>query len=391
MKRNQPRHLKVETLETRRLMAVSSVTLSSGILRIAMDNSGGEVRTYTSSPNLVVQDNSPIKGFQLRTPTWTFKSTSVTKIEFTGGNGDDTFINDAFKPVLAHGGPGNDYLEGGNANDVLYGGGGKDTLKGYGGNDVLFGGGLNDVDTLYGGSGMDRFLTQPGDVVKDGNGLNKRKGEDAQLHFVNSNSAWTDREIEVMDEAFRQLFQATGNNRLLKDSGTDNVLTFTKAIIPSSKPGVVIHGDNTSPYQKNDVWYSGPWYNPTKHIDKRTVPRQIRMNEWNESGSLVSSSNKKAIETMIHEIGHNWDSVDEGNPFFASFMSLSGWSSTNPAGKTHYVSGDGQWYYAKKAASGFFGGKVPTSSGNSLTYGKFNPREDFATAWETYFKNKQST
>jgi hypothetical protein len=383
--------LSIERLEARIVNSVANIGLSSGLLKIEANDRSTDVVVNKVGTSVVVTDNSPTSGFIFTAPTWKYATSRVSRIEFHGGDAADTFVNNYSVPTTAWGNEGNDYLEGANADDRLFGGPGADTLKGYGGNDSLYGGGTASTsnDILWGGSGKDRFLTQKGDVIKDGKGINSRTGEDAELHFVNGGtSTWTNKEIETIDSAFQQLFDATGNNRLLKDSGTDNVLTFTKEDLPLSPEGNRILATNTDPWQHNEVWYTGPWWNRTEHRNLRTEPRKIVIDDWNANSS---SENAQMIDTIIHEIGHNWDSVGEGNSRFTAFSNLSGWKSSNPAGSTHYRSGDGDWYYAKTAKDGFFGSVVNTGRGNNLRYGKWNPREDFATAWEHYFDNGRST
>jgi hypothetical protein len=73
------------------------------------------------------------------------------------------------------------------------------------------------------------------------------------------------------------------------------------------------------------------------------------------------------------------------------FVGHSDWKAARPSSGTHYRSGDGEWWYAKSATSAFFGDVIETGRGNSLKYGKWNPYEDFASAWEYYFANGQTT
>jgi len=87
-------------------------------------------------------------------------------------------------PVVAHGGPGDDFLESAAGPDVLFGDDGNDTLLGADGNDVLSGDDGNDIldggqgadrlnggtgaDVLLGGDGADRLLGEEGDDALDG-------------------------------------------------------------------------------------------------------------------------------------------------------------------------------------------------------------------------------
>jgi hypothetical protein len=64
---------------------------------------------------------------------------------------------------------------------------------------------------------------------------------------------------------------------------------------------------------------------------------------------------------IVHEIGHNWDTVDE-NPGIGAFFNLSVWRSR------HHV-----WVYENPNAV------------FARDYGKTSPYEDFATSLEVYY------
>src|SRR5262249_40128521 len=150
--------LNVESLEARDMMSVSSALLSTtGVLTVTCDNKADNVLVTKEADRIFVEDKTLPAGFYLVDPRWSFKATSVKKIEFYGNGGNDRFVNDAqYVPVKAVGGAGNDYLEGYDGDDVLLGGDGDDTLVGYGGNDHLNGGAGNDI--LKGGAGNDVLI-----------------------------------------------------------------------------------------------------------------------------------------------------------------------------------------------------------------------------------------
>lgn len=79
--------------------------------------------------------------------------------------------------------------------DRLFGRGGDDRLEGGDGYDTLFGG--SGKDTLVSGHCADRVLMDSADTFTDYN-----RNEDAKITFVNSDSKWTDAEIEVVNRAF---------------------------------------------------------------------------------------------------------------------------------------------------------------------------------------------
>jgi len=135
-----------------------------------------------------------------RTPTFSggdigsFPRSSVSNIQFIGGDGNDQLVNRTAIPSVFFGGNGNDVLIGGTGNDTIngqngndrifgdFGGtdvGGRDTIRGNDGNDLLFGNanidlliGGNGNDQLLGGDGNDRLLGQGGADFLAGQGGN---------------------------------------------------------------------------------------------------------------------------------------------------------------------------------------------------------------------------
>jgi Ca2+-binding RTX toxin-like protein len=94
----------------------------------------------------------------------------VRSVTFSGGEGDDTFLNGTDIPSDVTGGAGNDNLRGGSGKDSLFGLEGNDLLDGSGGDDVLMGGAGNDslrgnagIDFLYGENGRDTIRGGTGD------------------------------------------------------------------------------------------------------------------------------------------------------------------------------------------------------------------------------------
>ncbi|MCA9264975.1 MAG: hypothetical protein KDA60_14045, partial [Planctomycetales bacterium] len=269
-----------------------------------------------------------------------------------GSNGDD-FLDGGDHDDYIDGGSGNDRIEGGNGNDQLRGGGGHDRLYGQSGDDDLEGGSGNDglfggtgQDDLNGGTGGDRFIRlydQSGafgmnslDIAED------RTAEDAELRFFNSvdsifstytGKSWTQGEIEEIDEAFDILMQRTGNTRLLKRANGTDFEVFRHGMI-QGKPDVM--GVNNG--------------------------QRIAILDGAFDGDASVST-----YTMVHEIGHFWDTQGE-NSFITAFQAESGWEPMPwwggvPSG--HSVSGDGNWIY-------------DTGTDFISSYGWENPREEFA-------------
>lgn len=118
----------------------------------------------------------------------TYARSAVTKIVFSGDDGDDSFTNSTSIPCTANGGDGNDILRGGSGDDFLVGGYGQDTLYGNDGDDILWGSGGSDVlygrdgnDVLYGHGGSDELHGGAGrDTLNGGSGNDQLFGDDGQ-------------------------------------------------------------------------------------------------------------------------------------------------------------------------------------------------------------------
>src|SRR5262249_55925662 len=147
--------------------------------------------------------------------------------------------------------------------------------------------------------------------------------------------AWTDADIDDVDRAFATLHRETGNTALLKlESGGE--LTFERlAQIPHDIRAL---GDNNS---SGTIRLSDVWMNADKVLRR-----------W----------------VVLHEIGHNWDTVNDN---WQQFLTKSGWTQTNPnpvvGAETHtridlYNS---TWWYK-------------TDSAFVSKYARTHPREDFA-------------
>lgn len=435
------RHFSVEGLEKREMFA--SISPCSSTVTINGSNGWHDSATVNvAGSNVRIEVSSvPTSGFALvpNVVTRTCSTRTVGLIKFYGRSGNDSFINNwSTVNTYAEGGSGDDYLEGYNGRDRFFGGSGNDTLKGYGGNDTLDGGSGNDRlegssgndllfgrdgndrlyggsgndrlyggnnvdtlygnsgndslhgggstsgDTLYGGSGRDRFLTQTNDVIRDGNGITSRSGEDAEIRFVNRGASWSDREIQVVDDALQQLFDARGDNRLLKETQGGAPLTFYQENLTDGSSGY----NQVTTYQRGCTT-SGPWWNPTTTCDFRTRfhHRDIVIGEWNEGST---SRNNAVMRTVTHEMGHNYDNAQMNASTWNAFLNVSGWvrnpSSTRGLTRGNNFSGsfgDGDhrnWFRRSNNVAEFARG-----------YGGVNPYEDFATSWELYFANGRST
>jgi predicted nucleic acid-binding Zn-ribbon protein len=360
------------------------VKVQYGNVRItgSHENDMAEVSYDATGTNLVVSLNGQ---------SHSFNAAGIYGIVFKGSFGDDTFNNKTSLTSLAYGGfgndtlsggggfdylygqggndllvgnAGNDQLIGGNGNDKLYGREGRDTLRGDDGNDALFGG-TADADDLAGSRGADRFLTVAGDVVQD------RSADDAQLKFVHRDDHWHDAEIEAIDVAFQTLVDRLGNTRLLTDPMFGAPLTFVKSnAIPGAGRNLEVHVD-----QAADL----PWWDifSPEFVQKRDSYREILIKDWDES---VAQKNAAAVDTVFHEIGHNWD---EESSIARQFRQISGWTKDGDE-KTHYrarkssVTGEtANFWYLKSADNAFVS-----------AYARTNPVEDFAEHFAEYFASK---
>lgn len=275
-----------------------------------------------------------------------------------GGDGDDEIGGEGGNDIL-RGGAGNDAVRGQDGNDLIYGGEGVDLLVGNAGNDSLFGGGFASADRLIGNAGQDRFLVQSNNdaTFSDRDSVNDASDEDAVIRFINNDSNWTDTEIEVIDGGLQQLFDATGSNRLLKDSLPSGDLRFFKYTVSSLNgfAGLNRLQTTTSIRTVNGVV-----------TRTSTYDREIRIADWDETSDFF---NDQFRSIAIHEIAHNWDSdlelsIGADLPgAWDEFLSISGWQQ----------SASGDWSHSDSSDAFVF------------DYSETNPFEDSATAWELYF------
>ena len=274
-----------------------------------------------------------------------------------GGFGNDTLYGDA----------GNDWLNGEYDSDFLNGGSGNDTLHGTSGNDGLFGG--KGTNHLYGGEDADRFLIwSMEDIIKDHKSdkditVTFKDGKKYKIDDVTvTEGKWTEEEIQLVDKAFSQLVYRTNSTSLLKQSDGDELI-FSRHATKST--GAVADASDTR--------------------------AEIRVFDL-----TFDESEKWTKQVIIHEIGHMWD--DE-NPFWNTFIGLSGWV-RNPTDTSGLVEGwrsdgwkkDADENYVLDDSGNYIIIKVTTNNrgwyfdANKETefariYGHLNPYEDFATSF----------
>ena len=199
----QIRAAALEALENRTLMS-SSVYLSGGVLNIIGDASVGSSLSAT-----LVNNGTQIYANAGEGHTLTVARSAVSKLNVTGGSGNDTITLDLnlVLPTTISGGAGNDiiwgsggrndisdgsgndwinvrgpgsYVQTGNGSDSIYGSSGSDTIYAGNGNDLIYGQGGDDTivagngrDTVSDGSGNDKLTVGTGvSVITLGTGSN---------------------------------------------------------------------------------------------------------------------------------------------------------------------------------------------------------------------------
>lgn len=144
------------------------------------DSLTGQLTITGDTNDNVVTTSLDITGQQLTVDVATqgqflFDATSITLINFTGGNGNDTFDNQTDIPISAYGNAGNDTITTGGGDDFVQGGPGLDSITATGGNNTLYGGDDDDEiwggvgnDTIFGGRGNDTLVGGDGDDLIGG-------------------------------------------------------------------------------------------------------------------------------------------------------------------------------------------------------------------------------
>ncbi|MBO0698834.1 MAG: hypothetical protein J2P46_10600 [Zavarzinella sp.] len=260
------------------------------------------------------------------------------QLKLADANGIEDVVGTGFDDWIA----GNDrdnHLDGHPGNDVLYGGNGDDTLTGDDGNDGLYGG--DGDDRLSGGPGADRFLNRNGvDEAQD------YAPDDARINFADGSVPWKEAEVRRIDEALGWLQWRTGDTRLLKQrDGTELTLRRVAAF-----------------------------------------PQGARYGAKNVGGGLIEFANTAfsteafALRSAFHEIGHNWDSDLNGHPL-AGFEVLSGWEQRDVADPLP----TGYKWAPSRPRTGSWWAYQTTARFAYSPGGTYNPFEDFATSFETYF------
>jgi Ca2+-binding RTX toxin-like protein len=418
---SSPPPIHLEPLESRRHLSVS---LSNGILRVT-GTANSDLLEVMPTPGRIARFGSiDVRENNVLTAQFNLHVTPISKVIMAGLGGNDTQRSTVTLPVVMYGGYGNDRLASGSGNDWLFGEAGNDTAVGGVGNDVLLGGFGNDrligawgndnvvgqedndmlfgsydaltpvapppadqsdydtlsgnegnddlyggpsadwlygdagndglfggvtaTDNLSGGTGRDRLL-DPGedvewDLTSEDARVQLQNGPQTTVTFTGQNGSytyaagtWADPEVELTDSAFRVLHDATGTTRLLKRADRSQ-LSFIR--------------------QGQQIAATGGTFSASA---------------WNNNGQIFIVTPGR--RTVIHEIGHNWDT--EFNA--AGWNALSGWTQMNMQGNPNFQMGTGvsnpPWWHL-------------TSAQFASTYSMTNPFEDFAESVAANLMNR---
>jgi hypothetical protein len=205
----------IERLENRVAMA-AGISLDRASRTIAIVGTAGNDTALArqSGNNIVVSLVTPAGRFNQ-----TYRSSTVSRLAFTGLAGNDSFTNSTALPARADGGAGADVLRGGRAADELIGGDGADQLFGDAGNDLLDGGAEN--DSIQGGLGNDRVLGGDGlDNLAGNDGVDELWGGDGSDLLDGGNG----NDLVVGEAGDDALAGGSGNDSVRGGVGSDTLL-----------------------------------------------------------------------------------------------------------------------------------------------------------------------
>lgn len=132
LRNSRRRSLHLESLETRKLMAVDCSVDANGILNVRGDDAANKITVLQSGVNTLVRSVDPLG------VTKTFNMGShVQAMDIRTFGGDDIVTNKTSLMAIINGGDGNDTLIGGSDSDLIYGESGDDRIRGNDGNDYL--------------------------------------------------------------------------------------------------------------------------------------------------------------------------------------------------------------------------------------------------------------
>lgn len=436
----------LQSLEERVLMSASpigpaagpgvdnfDIDLDSGTITIDGTSNGDDVTVENvmirgrSFVQVTATNNNPVSG---GTKVVRYNTSSVDKVIFNGGDGNDTFVNLTDVQSNAYGGNGDDELTGGSNVDRLEGGSGNDVIFGKAGDDTILGNG--GADTISGGSGSDNIWGNSGaDVIEGGSWADDLFGGSGR------DLLWGYAGGDTLDggSGNDQLMGGSGNDTLLGKSGRDGMYggsgtdeldggNDSDRYLLDRDPGEIIVEDIIRGYGSDDVklyfrdgltttmnddeWSGGVWTssevqqidhalalmhgyrtNLLETADGSAITFYRQGSNITDPGSTVlgwnngrdisvvdngfTSTTLSVDQLVVHEIAHYWD--DE-HARWDEFKDISDWriraSSITDDGfsRTHEISGDENWYHL--------------DNGFARDYGMENPYEDFATSLAAY-------
>ncbi|HAN98565.1 MAG TPA: hypothetical protein DCQ98_14530 [Planctomycetaceae bacterium] len=252
-----------------------------------------------------------------------------------GGSGNDRLYGREHHDIL-QGGTGNDVLLGGDGDDTLHGGDGDDLLYGERGRDGLIG--MRGKDRLSGGIDADRYLIYATDTLVDEqsedmrfvlrDGVTRTVTEGFQEMEVAA-GRWDEHEAVSMDRGLK-ILQSYGGAFLIR-------LEDRRPIVLTRYGTPVVFGAAAQFFAADDIAFYGSSFSGSGQKGDREV---------------------NTIMTLIHEIGHRFQTLDPG------FLELSNWTETSS-------------------------GWVPFTFNNfAEAYGKTNPYEDYATCFAAIFLHR---
>ena len=145
VRQNRHRALRMESLESRRLLAVG-LDPETGVLTITGTDKADEISVELDQQALIV-------GLNKEQTSFLASDVTAIQIDALGGKDRVEIDGEVLIDAVINGGDGKDFLVSGGGDDLIDGGEGKDTIHGQGGDDTLLGG--DDKDKLYGGAGND--------------------------------------------------------------------------------------------------------------------------------------------------------------------------------------------------------------------------------------------
>lgn len=209
----------LEALEERALMSGASVTLlSTGLLNI--------VGASNQANNAVISaPNANTVQVQLDGQTYSFNSSSVTQINYTGGNRGDNVTDSVATGGYIALGNGNNIVNSKGTGQTIVAGNGKNFIQDFATNNTIVTG--NGNDNIYGGQGDTIAAGSGTDIIYDilgSNTISVAAHQGTDYIFANATSTVTGSQARDHVVSFFAAGRTAGSGTLVLDSG---VLYFT--------------------------------------------------------------------------------------------------------------------------------------------------------------------